>query len=454
MTTPRVRERIASGVKYIALEKILIQALSIVSFVIVINNISLKDFGLVNLLFTFVSVATTLVLLGAERLIVAEAAMLRAREAYAKLTRMLTEYAVLGVVLLFALFLSSWFLIDVADNFYDANLHVYYAILVGLIIGQAGLNYANVAFESFERFDLIFWTNFSETVLRVCLIASLYLVFGFTLQTVLWSYVIAKVVAFFGSIPKIIRLSATGTQGDGGESMLLGMFKKHGKWEVASAFFSTATSNVWPWIINSFVSIEGVALYAFVQKINSVIVKVLPVRDALFPILIHSIEKSRHLAGVIMTKAKKYLFLFYLVVYALSFVFFGMFIALFMPQYADAEGLIKLSMLRLFIDVFSLGQMPVFYALRKQKLVFYWGIVVSVLMVFTQVLFTYWWGLTGMVSSVLFVTAVNAVCREYLLTVRYNFPVFRPRELFTFDAYDKVVIERLLKKFTRTAPQQ
>lgn len=117
----RLRHRIVSGLTYTLLEKILVQLLSLCAFFIMVSNISLKDFGLLNLLFTFVSVATTLGTLGIDSLIVADTAVYRAQRGYRVIQQLFKEYAIANGVFFFLTFICAWFLRKYTDQFYDAK---------------------------------------------------------------------------------------------------------------------------------------------------------------------------------------------------------------------------------------------------------------------------------------------------------------------------------------------
>lgn len=433
------------------LEKIFVQAFSMISFFVLVTQISLKDFGLFNLLFTFVSVATTVVTLGIDRLVVADVAVYRAKGAFGAVHRMFKEYALLNFVLLSLLLLVAWFLQDFARNFYTIDFNFFYWILASMIVGQAGMNYASAFLESVEKFGASFWVKFSESLVRTVAIFSLFLWFGFSLPTVLMAYLLGKVCASVLSlvfiIPTMQKLKHA--HGVGDKYLLLRILRGHGKWESALTFLQTISTNLIPWIVNHLISTEAVALFAFVQKINGLFIRTVPVRSAIFPIVVHSVQKSRTLAATIITKARKYLIIFYLVVYFVSCVSAGFVFDHLTPQYAAASSLIYISMLKLFVDALSLGQSPVFYALKMQKVTFFMSILVISATLVTQTLFTWQWGVSGLVSSIVLLSLTTTLVKEYILYTRYNFPLINIRDLFVFDQYDKMLLSAIQKRFEK-----
>ena len=443
-----ISKRILRGVTYTAAEKITVQVLSLVSFFVIINNISLKDFGLLHLLFTFMGPAASISMLGIERLVVSDIAVYRAKEAYGTIRRLLQEYLTVTIFLLSALFMLSWVLRDFLTQFYDADLTFFYWGLVFLIVGQIGMNFTSIMFEAYERFNYSLAAKITEAAVRLGIVLSFFVWFSFSLQSVFWAYIIGKLVAMGLSV--VLGLTLFRSQRDTAGSatteekgVLVSILKRHGKWEMVSHILKTGANNLAPWLLNFLVSTEGVALYAFVMKINSLFGAALPVRSALFPIFSHSIATSKKLAIAIATKLKKYLFVTYFVLYALIFFFVDPFIAVFAPQYGDAGNLVRLAMLHLFVDVLTLGQPVVFYALKKQKMNFAISSYAVGATVVTQILFTYLWGIEGLILSWLFVGLSLVVVREYVLRAKLDFPLLNLRACVEFDEYDRMLLRQI-----------
>lgn len=439
----RVRHRIFSGLKYTALQKILIQVLSVVTFFLIINSLSLAEYGIYNLLFTIVSVATTITELGINRLVVADIAVYRAREAFSTINKLVREYTLLNVVILLITFVCAWFFKGYVTHFFDTNLEKVYWILVLLITAQVGMNVPQAIFESHEKFAFTFSTIFSESLIRAILIIGIFFWSQLTLWTVLWAYIISKCIGALLSIfLAAITLKAVSIERDK-NSVLYRIFRGHGKWEASKVILSTAAGNATPWIVQFFVGTEGVAIYSFVLKIRSIFIKVVPLRSVLFPIIAHSIEKNWKLASKIITKAKKYLFFLYLVIYGFIFILIDLVVAKFAPQYTGSEYLVMLAMLKIFIDVFSLGQGAILYALKEQKLMFGMGMANMVSITIAQIIFTKTFGIAGAIMSVIVVALFSVVFREYVLAKRFHFPITTWKEFWAFDEYDKLILKQL-----------
>lgn len=438
-----VLKRILIGTAYTSFEKVSVQLLSLVSFFLIVNNLSLKDFGLLQLLFTVVGPAATISMIGMERIAVSDGAVYRAEKAYATVSRFFREYAVVTTSLLLVVFVCSWFFRGFLSRYYDADLTFFYWSLVFLIIGQIGMNFTSVIFETYEKFNYSLLSKFCESFGRMIVILILFFWFGFTLSSVLWAYVIGKLFATLVSIPLAYMVIAVPSTDVAPRGVLWGIIRKHGKWEMVSQILGTIAGSIAPWVVKVFISTEAVALFAFVQKVNTLCVSIFPIRSVLFPILSHSIRKNRETAALVATKIKKYLLIAYFAFYVVIFLGIDTVIFYLAPQYQSVAWLVKLTMLHLFVDILTLGQSIVLYALKKQKINFFltsYGIVTTLL---SQIVFTYLWGLGGLVLSWLFVGVTLGLLREYVLRTRLHYSLLHMRELFTYDYYDRFLITYL-----------
>ncbi len=439
-----LKRRILGGVALNALEQVSTHLFSLVSFFVIVNELSLKDFGLLHLLFTVISPGTVIALMGMDRLMVADIAVYRAQKEFGRIKELVREYSVAVAVVLVLLFAVSWLFKEGISHYYDANLTPFYWALVFLIIGQVVLNLTSVVFEAYERFDFSLAQKTGEALIRTIAVCSLYLWIGFSLHSVLWAYVIAKCVTASVSIFGVAHLFPHEAEVIREyRGILMNIVRKHGKWEMFSSLSLTITDNIGPWLVNFLVSTESVAIVAFAQKVSSIFGALFPVRGTLFPILSHSIATSKELAIVIATKVKKYSMMIAIVFYFGVVLFIRPVIDIFSPQYGAAVMLIDLAMLRIFIDVLTLGQSAVLYSLKKQKLNFALSLASSVMSAVSQLVCILLFGARGVILSSLLVSFLNGAFREYVLITRLHFSLLDWKALVRFDEHDRVLLAQL-----------
>ncbi len=421
--------------------KIVVQVFSVGSFFLIINVLTLKEYGLLQLLFTALGPGTVIAMLGIERLLVADGAVYRSEGKYSVIKKLFAEYAVTTTVLLSVVVVSAWFFHQQLSEYLNFDFGVFYWPVVALLVGQIVMNFCSISYEVYERFDLSVYSAVGEAIARLICIGTLFLFFEITVETVVWAYAVSKLVAGTGGSFLSLSLlrSYAHTMYEG--NVLLSIIRRHGKWEMISKVFQSLSDSFVPWLIAYFTTLEGVAMVTFAQRINSFCISIFPARAVLFPILTHSIATSKDLAAIIASKVKKYLIALYAVFYIVIWVGLDSFIALAAPQYAGASPFVRLALLHLFLDVFTLGQGPAFYALKKQKFNFVMNMYTFVATIITQVLFIYLWGTAGFFLSMLFITASQLGIREYVLITRYNSSLINMRALLTFDEHDRRIFE-------------
>ena len=437
-------QRIVRGLWFTILERNFIQASSFVTFFIIVSHLSLKDFGLLQLLFSVIGPGTTIALIGLDRLIVSDIAVLRAQKNEGAIRQLLVEYSVTGSALLGASFVFAWFLKGYLSQFYVTGLAQFYWALVCLVSAQATMNFTSVIFEAYEQFNLSFWTKWCESLVRLSVVASFFLWFSFSLQSILWAYVLAKVVSGLFSVlllPRVIQKRSTFQKK---QHILLSIFKKHGKWEIISSFVLTISDNIGPWFVNFYVSTEAVALLAFTQKVSTACMSLMPIKSVLFPILSHALGESREKAFLLISTVRKYSFLITCCFLLVSISLIRFPILWFTPQYIDSLMLIRLALLHLFVDVFTLGQSIIFYARKAQKRNFFISIFSAALSIVLQIIGVLLFKAAGVIISWLCVGVIVGIVREYTIHKHLDLPHTSLRSLFWYDARDKEILASII----------
>lgn len=447
------RQRIAKGVTYLTISKILLKVFSLFGFFIVVANLSLKDYGLLNILFSVLGPAVVISMLGLESVIQADVATLRGVGKFALARKTILDYSKTSLALLFFLFVAAWFLRGYIDQFYEADLTVYFWALVVLVIGQAGMNFSSLTFEAYEKFNYSALLQFLEGFIRFFFLLALYAI-GFSLSSVLWAYVLSKVVAALLLVPSLVKtITPPAREVVSPDHTTLKIIRRHGKWEMFKTVTNVVTDNIWPWLVNVFVSTEAVALFAFSQKIYSTVTTVFPIKKVIFPAISSTIAHSRETSHLIIAKAQKVLLALSLPV-GLGLLFLSYpIVQIWFPEYLPAVIFIQLSSLHLLVEVFSLGQTEVFYALKEQRWAFMVSMTVIFVRIISQIALIYFLGIIGVVVSWLLVSFLSAFLRELVLVYKLKFPLWNWRAFFTYDEYDRIILQMVRQKISRFIPK-
>ncbi len=184
------------------------------------------------------------------------------------------------------------------------------------------------------------------------------------------------------------------------ERVTLILFSGYAKWDVLRQLFGKFANRLQPWLVKIFISTEAVAIFSIVTSLISVLKDVaFPTRtlQSLVPLYLDDKEKSQK----IFTYGIKYLTLFSLVVGLAGLFFFPLIIHTFFPKYSVALPYFKVMLFTLPITAVGIMLGVFFIALRKQKYLFLYSIIRSAgTIIFSLILFPLF-GIWGMVAEAL-----------------------------------------------------
>jgi len=446
----RTRTKILEGVFQMSVSKFFIKALSLFGFVTIVSNLSLRDYGLLNLLLSLLSPAAAFTMFGLERLVTADAVYARGEGKQSFARKLLLDYLKITAVSAGALLIFAWLFRSFLDRYYDADLTPFFVTLAILIISQLAMNFSSIVFEAHQRFDLTAKMFSLEGLIRTLALASLFM-FHFSLWTVLWCYTLSKLFSVALIATEIHNTMRISKYEPPRQNLIFGIVRRHGKWEVIKNISYDTLNNLWPWIVNFFVNTEAVGLYAFAQKIYSTLTTAIPLRTVLFPFIVGAVSKSKEVAQIIVAKARKILLCFFALLAAALVIGAPLAIPAFFPEYTEAVFLLQIMALHLGIDVLGLGQMDVLYAHKQQRLLFFVSIVAIVAQLLVRIISVYLFGVAGLVYAWLITTALGVYLREKVLR-KIHFPLFNLRALFTYDEYDRIILADLKKRVSRMLP--
>lgn len=444
-------KNIIEATLYSAVGTFFIRGISVVGYGVVIARLSLHDYGVVVLALSFLTPAVAMMLFGLERLFVSSVADARGSGSFGFVKGLMHDYFTLVAVAAALLFFSAYIFRGIIAQSYEIYFLKYFWIIAAVILGQVAFNGIQVVLEGFERLRHLALLQSVESFVRNVFVIAF--AARLDIGLVLVFYAVGKFAAagvgLAAGIPVFQELTRAGERRE--QRALKTLIRRHGKWEIAQKVLDQFTAPFKVWLIKFFVSVEGVAVYDFAQKIYSVIVSALPVKAVIFPIISRTIN-DRLLAHAIITKAKKYVGLFYVVVYIVALVAVPVIITRYFPQYRGEVAIIAVVLLHLFIEVYKLGQGALLYALEQQRfrfLLFYPSLVVQVVL---TIVMTRAWGVAGTIFAWHVEGVIFGFLTNRYLAKRFGMRFGGARELFRFDEYDQWLLRNIrirLKRFLR-----
>ncbi len=440
------RKKILEGLFLYSFSRTGVKVFAFLSFLFITKGLSLSEYGQLQLFFAVLAPASALISLNLDKLVVADAAALRGQNSTHKAQRLFKQYFSLSSIL-FVLVLGLGFAAhNFLSNYFKVDLSLYFWPVAALIIGQLVMNFASMVFTAFEHFRGVAILQIGEAVARLLFVLLFFFTDQITVLTILWAYVGSKFVVPVLTFPWVLRLLKAPVGTESKENLLGAILKRHGKWEVSNGMVDTLVGNLWPWILNFFGGTVAVGVYGFAEKIISFINAGLPVDAVLFPIISRSVKEKKEVAKLIIIKAKKYTFFLLLFTFILGSLLVKPVIEFFVPQYVGAVPYIIVLMFNLCLGVFAIGQSAVLYAYQQQKVMFgARGIILTARLVL-QIVLVSLFGIWGLVFSVICMDFLTSAIREYILRKRLNFSLWEWEPFFTFDQYDRIVLQSLREK--------
>jgi O-antigen/teichoic acid export membrane protein len=446
---------IAEGTLAYSIADIGIKIVSFFSYFLIIKALDLHDYGIVVLLISLVAPTSSIVNLGLSRVFVAEMSAMRGIQKFAQMKGLLLSYVRLVSILSTVIFVCVFFGRYIATQYFDVYLLKYFWPVLLFTFSQIVLNIILLINESFEKFKLSSVVGFSESIFRSLAIIYLFFFGTMSIPAVIFAYFFGKIFASLIGLPFVVifvrKLWSKTKEIESG--VLSGILRAHGKWEMVKVIFNGAAGSLRLWILKFIVNAQSVAIYDFANKFYSLVVALLPLRSVLFPI-INRASGEESLVSLIISKAKKFLLLYYGVAYIGILILAPVFVGHFFVQYSAWMLIIYLVSLRLFLDVGTLGQTPLFYAYKKQRAAFIISFSSSVIQLILDVIFIYYFQVVGMVISLLLLTFLVILAKEYYLRKYVKVRTWNLRALFTFDSYDRIILNKILSRLKNYLPSR
>ncbi len=439
-----IKKKIIEGLFANSATRSAVKVMAFFTFLIITRELSLFEYGYLQLFFSLLGPAGMLTLLGLEKVVTADIASFVGQKKYEHSRRLITGYAINTAVCTSVVLVVAYLARTLLQPYVAVDLRQYFILTALLIIGQNGMNLVSVIFTGYERFIAVALVQSGESALRF-VFAVLLLLFGhFSIATVIAIYMASKMATWILALPFAIatmrraqaQLSDTPTA-----SPFRDLLRRHGKWEIGNGVLDTVSANIWPWLLQFFIGTQAVGIYGFAEKVVSFINTALPVEPVLLPIISRSVHEKKEISRIIIMKAKKYLAAAYLVIFVVVALLCGWFVHRFVPGYAAAIPFIIAMSAGLLLDIYGVGQASLLYAYKQQRAIFGLRWILIFVRFFLQAGFMYMLGIWGLLLSNWMVSLFIYAYRERILRRNVDFPLWDWRIFFTFDSYDRMILQ-------------
>lgn len=430
-----IGEVVVKGVTVSSIGNLVLRFLDFFTAVLLLRGFSIFEFGVYRLSLAAYDLAAGLFLAGIENVVVSDVSgELQKNERRAK--SLFSVYfffmALVGAGLWALFFFAPSFLISWSGT------ESRYIRIISFLFLLAPIETAyKLAFQIFLDFG---WGNFFRILRgagRLILLLVFFFFFSFGIEEVLWSLFLAValpvVVAIFGyrrTPLVIIPLFSELREG------LRTLFMAHGRWALLDDLVSNSGKNIRPFIIKTFVGVEAVAIIAVAQNLVAYTRSLFSVRDVLLPVLPRFTGHKEDLKKQI-NRAAKYSIAGNLILGIAAAALAPLFIWFFFPKYLLSLPFFYLLLIDFPWHGLRSVLLPVFYALKEQRILFRLTAARLIFTLVAGVLFTYLLGIWGAALELMLVGVV--ITPVFIRALQKILPGwrFRLRDLVSFDAADR-----------------
>jgi O-antigen/teichoic acid export membrane protein len=442
-----LKKQIGESVFYNSLGNIVIQVFAIIGYFLIIRELSVHDYGVFVLLVSFIGPVAAVAFLSLDQIFVSKFAQAKGRGDTSFLKGLFREYYLVGNGIIAVLIVAGYFFQDAISRAHDIYLAQYFWYLTAFILSQLSMNQVSLFLGANEKFKAVAIIETVESVLRTAVVIGVVLLGSFSVKGAMLMYASAKLastlVGLWYSWPLMRALVLSPAKAQ--PRVLWSLLSSFGKWEAGKNLLEQAVSPVKFTLIKVFVSVEGVAIYDFARNVYAFASKIVPISKVIFPV-VSRFSEDREKLNLIISKAKKYTFLAYTMIFVGALVLTPLVLAYIFPQYAGSELVVYFTLLHFLCDTYKVGQTALLYAFNKQKFLFQ----VTPLFMLSQLILDFFltraFGIFGAVLSWhVHAFFTGAVFNWYFHSV-VRIARTRWSDFFCFDAYDRIFLE----SFTRT----
>lgn len=439
--------KIMSNLIFSSAGNFLIKFFSAIGYFFIVSRLSLYDYGLFVFCTSLLGPVASIVNFGFDRIFVSSFAKARGQNNTGDMKGLVQGYYVTMVFLLILTFILSYFCkFFIAAHYHNDLVITYFWPIWMFIFAQLCFNAVSLFLESNEQFKVISAMQVIESLSRLFMV--LFFLGHMSVIVVLGLYTSAKFVATLVGLPFFLkRLFGLFRQRvSAHRAAFWNILKTFGKWELARNVLQQFAAPFEIFIIKHFVSFQGVAIYDFTINLYSACMSLLPLQVIIFPIISRLIAE-RDRVQMIITKAQKYLFLVYVVVYSGILLVIPFILQKFFPQYAGHTLFLAVTLLHIFIQVYKTGQGALLYALHEQKFLLKIFPFTYALEIFLHILFTYYWGILGTVIAWNLQSLIVTVYINYYLQKKSGLNLWSWESFFHYDEYDKMLLQKIFFAF-------
>ncbi len=415
-----------------------VKSVVLVNSAIILVLLSVYDFGLYQLVLSFITIASGLTSGGIDSIVEVSISRFIGQLNIKSAKQLFREYAgakiFLGVILAILVFWGA----DVISSYYDQGLGVYIKIASIMIFIESMQSMQDSFFRAKISFLNLSVPLVNELVKTLILVALFVTKQGLDIKTVLVLHIIAQFCALiFSSFYFIKAYSKLFTQSASESSSILWpLVKTHGLWVLLRNILSKLSSSVRLWLIRFFLNTEAVAIYSLARSLLAFIITLFPI-GTLGLLLPRELDDRRKLRSLFVRMLKYSSFLGIFLGFCF-FVFVPIAIHYFFPKYNEAVPLIKLMSVVFFLYGFYKILRIMIIVLQEQRILFVRSFDNTFLSIGLLAILLPNLGVWGAALEYVITYTVTTILFYYWLVKAHPYLKIRAKEIIVFNREDIV----------------
>jgi|CXWL01.1.fsa_nt_gi O-antigen/teichoic acid export membrane protein len=450
MEETSVASIVGRGTAWLAISTVLIKIVGFFSIFVILNHLTMYEYGFAELVITTVPLFSLFLLPGLNVTVIADMGIERGRGNLPRMKGLLLSFfrlQLLFAVVIFAIVFIGGDMLAVWYGKEDAAL-LFKIISFSFLVSPMRTT-AHVLQSVYFRFNQQSMQTMLEEIWKLLLLMFFFYVFNMTAAGLILAIVLSQLFALFSIVGSMSRIDPLLWKMRAVHYSTFHFLWHHGKWGIFSSYLGTVGKNIRPWIIKFFLGTEAVAIFAVVQGLIGHTVSLVPLDSIVKPMFPQYIHMKGRFYRII-AKSVKYELLGYIVVSVVAAISSPFFIAWFFPQYVPAVPLFQVMLIMLISTAFDAIFTGVFYALQAQRNLFFASVYKLFLTILIMPPLLYFFGLFGIIYASIVVNYLYVW--ERYLTLKRLMPGFELtwQSFVIIDEYDRLIIRQFLRFIVRT----
>jgi O-antigen/teichoic acid export membrane protein len=446
--------KVGEGTAWLAGSNFLIKIIGIFYTILVLSQLSVVEYGLLELAMSVPLLLGIFNLAGLQPVIVADLVTLHTEKKQSQMRDLFSSYVSLRIIM--AILVSSGLLLATIflQSFFSQTPIILVQLLCMVILFSPVRSFVNLCLSISHDFKRLATLSFSEELLKLGLVSVFLLYFNAGVMGVILAYVITDVSVALFFIPSMLRTRVSMFGGSFFSAQTLKpltVLNGHVKWSLFQHGVHQFGQNVRPWLIQFFLGTQAVGLYALAFGMYQHVISLFPLSKVIAPIVPTFSSDPERLTRFANT-AIKYDILIQTTLAIGCVVFVPFLIDVAFPSYASAYPLFLVLLVALIPSSFSKIYETIFQSLKLQKNLFTSNVVRLFSTIILLPLALFYFGIYGIAIEFFLTSATYAFGRYRVLRKVLPNYFFSFRTFITLNQTDVFILKKIKARIVKKIP--